>query len=230
MKYNTILLDFDDTIVDFYDAEDKAFHNMAKRYNHYPTAKDFQFFKQVNQAHWEAFQKNELTKEEVLSHRFIEYFNHYNIEVDGKEADVIFRDELAKAPLKHFDTTLETLDRLSQACELYIVTNGVTDTQQRRIAQLEDKDMFDDVFISEETGYQKPMTEFFDFIFKKIGNEKRANSIIVGDSLTSDILGGKNANIATCWFNIRGKENNTGIHPDYEITTLTELVDLIEKG
>lgn len=137
---------------------------------------------------------------------------------------------MAKAPLKYFDTTLETLDRLSQMCELYIVTNGVTDTQNRRIAQLEDKEMFDDVFISEETGYQKPMTEFFDFIFKKIGNDKRENSIIVGDSLTSDILGGKNANIATCWFNIRGKDNNTGIQPDYEITTLTELVDLIEKG
>ncbi|QJI69625.1 HAD hydrolase-like protein [Staphylococcus haemolyticus] len=172
MKYNTILLDFDDTLVDFYDAEDKAFHNMAKHYHHYPTAEDFQFFKQINQAHWEAFQKNKLTKDEVLSHRFIEYFNHYGIEVDGKQADVTFRDELAKAPIKHFDSTLETIDRLAQNNKLYIVTNGVTDTQK---------------------------------------------------------LGGKNAGIATCWFNVRNKKNNSGINPDYEIKSLRELVDLIEN-
>lgn len=229
MKYNTILLDFDDTLVDFYDAEDKAFHNMAKHYHHYPTAEDFQFFKQINQAHWEAFQKNKLTKDEVLSHRFIEYFNHYGIEVDGKQADVTFRDELAKAPIKHFDSTLETIDRLAQNNKLYIVTNGVTDTQKRRIAQLQFKDIFDGVFISEETGYQKAMIEFFDYVFEKIGKDKRKSTIIVGDSLTSDVLGGKNAGIATCWFNVRNKKNNSGINPDYEIKSLRELVDLIEN-
>lgn len=229
MKYNTILLDFDDTLVDFYDAEDKAFHNMAKHYHHYPTAEDFQFFKQINQAHWEAFQKNKLTKDEVLSHRFIEYFNHYGIEVDGKQADVTFRDELAKASIKHFDSTLETIDRLAQNNKLYIVTNGVTDTQKRRIAQLQFKDIFDGVFISEETGYQKPMIEFFDYVFEKIGKDKRKSTIIVGDSLTSDVLGGKNAGIATCWFNVRNKKNNSGINPDYEIKSLRELVDLIEN-
>lgn len=202
---------------------------MAKHYHHYPTAEDFQFFKQINQAHWEAFQKNKLTKDEVLSHRFIEYFNHYGIEVDGKQADVTFRDELAKAPIKHFDSTLETIDRLAQNNKLYIVTNGVTDTQKRRIAQLQFKDIFDGVFISEETGYQKPMIEFFDYVFEKIGKDKRKSTIIVGDSLTSDVLGGKNAGIATCWFNVRNKKNNSGINPDYEIKSLRELVDLIEN-
>ena len=130
--------------------------------------KTFNFLKQINQAHWEAFQKNKLTKDEVLSHRFIEYFNHYGIEVDGKQADVTFRDELAKAPIKHFDSTLETIDRLAQNNKLYIVTNGVTDTQKRRIAQLQFKDIFDGVFISEETGYQKPMIEFLIMFLKKL--------------------------------------------------------------
>ena len=128
MKYNTILLDFDDTLVDFYDAEDKAFTIWPNII--IITSRRLSIFKQINQAHWEAFQKNKLTKDEVLSHRFIEYFNHYGIEVDGKQADVTFRDELAKAPIKHFDSTLETIDRLAQNNKLYIVTNGVTDTQK----------------------------------------------------------------------------------------------------
>lgn len=88
--------------------------------------------------------------------------------MDGKQADVTFRDELAKAPIKHFDSTLETIDRLAQNNKLYIVTNGVTDTQKRRIAQLQFKDIFDGVFISEETGYQKPMIEFLIMFLKKL--------------------------------------------------------------
>ena len=129
MKYNTILLDFDDTLVDFMMPKIKLF-TIWPNIIIITNTEDFQFFKQINQAHWEAFQKNKLTKDEVLSHRFIEYFNHYGIEVDGKQADVTFRDELAKAPIKHFDSTLETIDRLAQNNKLYIVTNGVTDTQK----------------------------------------------------------------------------------------------------
>ena len=112
MTYKTILLDFDDTIVDFYDAEEKAFYNMAKHFNHNPTNDDFYHFREVNQSHWEAFQENKLTKEEVLTQRFVNYFKDYQIEVDGKQADHIFRDELAKAKPSFFDDTLETIDYL----------------------------------------------------------------------------------------------------------------------
>ena len=129
MKYNTILLDFDDTLVDFMMPKIKLF-TIWPNIIIITQQRRLSIFKQINQAHWEAFQKNKLTKDEVLSHRFIEYFNHYGIEVDGKQADVTFRDELAKAPIKHFDSTLETIDRLAQNNKLYIVTNGVTDTQK----------------------------------------------------------------------------------------------------
>lgn len=84
MKFKNILFDFDDTLVDFYDAEKKAFYNLAQKYNHQPTQQDFEHFKKVNQAHWEAFQQNKLTKDEVLSQRFINYFNDYQIHVNGK--------------------------------------------------------------------------------------------------------------------------------------------------
>lgn len=228
MTYKNIFLDFDDTIVDFFDAEEKAFYNMAHQYHHFPSEKDFLHFRKVNQAHWEAFQQNKLTKEQVLSHRFINYFKDYQIEVNGKEADEIFRDELAKAPLKFFDHTIQTIEQLQHNHCLYIVTNGVTITQQRRIAQTNFNEIFDGIFISEQTGYQKPMPQFFDYIFEKIGENEREQSIIVGDSLTSDIMGGLNANIATCWFNKRNKINQTDIQPHYEISDLSELIDIVE--
>ncbi|MFU0761131.1 YjjG family noncanonical pyrimidine nucleotidase [Staphylococcus pasteuri] len=228
MKYTTILLDFDDTIVDFYNAEEKAFYNMAKHFNHYPTEEDFYYFRKVNQSHWEAFQENKLTKVEVLTLRFVNYFKDYNIEVDGNLADNLFRDELAKATPSFFDGTLDTIDYLRKKHNIYIVTNGVTETQQRRLAQTTFNETLNGIFISEQTGYQKPMPEFFDYIFKEMGETHREKAIIVGDSLTSDILGGKNANIATCWFNLRNKENNTTIQPDYEIKSLKELIDIVE--
>ena len=85
MKYNTILLDFDDTLVDFMMPKIKLF-TIWPNIIIITQQRRLSIFKQINQAHWEAFQKNKLTKDEVLSHRFIEYFNHYGIEVDGKQA------------------------------------------------------------------------------------------------------------------------------------------------
>lgn len=229
MKYTTLLLDFDDTLVDFDDAEEQAFFNMAQNYQSSPTYDDFTLFKKINQAHWEAFQNNQLSKEDVLSQRFIKYFKHHNITVNGHEADECFRDELAKVPVKYFNDTLATLAQLRQHCSLYIVTNGVAITQQRRIAQTPFDDLFEGIFISEHTGYQKPMSGFFDYVFNHIKPTARSTAMIIGDSLTSDILGGHNANIATCWFNYRNKTNSTAIKPDFEIRTLAELLPIIQS-
>ena len=146
---------------------------MAKHFNHNPTNDDFYHFREVNQSHWEAFQENKLTKEEVLTQRFVNYFKDYQIEVDGKQADHIFRDELAKAKPSFFDDTLETIDYLRENHNIYIVTNGVTETQQRRIAQTTFNETLNGIYISEQTGFQKPMPEFFDYIFKEIGEQQR---------------------------------------------------------
>lgn len=226
MKYDTILLDFDDTIVDFHDAEDQAFYHLAERYDISPSKENLALFKKVNQAHWEAFQENKLTKEEVLTERFINYFKRFGLTVNGREADIIFRDGLATAPVKYFPETLETIQYLTQHAKVYIVTNGVEDTQLRRLAQTPLKNTIQDIFISEVTGYQKPMPEFFNYVFDCIDAE-RSRSLIIGDSLTSDILGGLNAGIDTCWFNFRHKKNDTAIQPHYEITQLNEVKNLI---
>lgn len=224
MKEGTILFDFDDTLVDFEAAETYAFYKMVDRYNFNASSHDFNYFTKVNQQHWQDFQKGKLSKEEVLSQRFERFFESYNIHVDGEQADHIFRDELANAPLTYFDNMLNTLKELSQKFNLYIVTNGVLETQERRIDKSAFKDLLDDVFVSEQTGYQKPMPEFFDYVFDKIGEHRRNNTMIVGDSLSSDILGGINAKIKTCWFNPRHQINDTNIEADLTINHFEELL------
>jgi len=226
MNKRCLLIDFDDTIVDFHDAEAYAFHQLTKKYNLETNQDDLNQFMTVNQAHWEAFQQNQLSKTEVLSKRFEVYFDLHQINVNGEEADVIFRDELANAPIKYFMNTVKTLRMLKDTHDLYIVTNGVLETQERRIAKTKMGNWFKGVYVSEQTGYQKPMPEFFDFVFNEIGHDKRDHAMIVGDSITSDILGGKNAAIKTCWFNPRNKINNTEINPDYTIESLDQLLDI----
>ncbi|PHK50648.1 YjjG family noncanonical pyrimidine nucleotidase [Staphylococcus edaphicus] len=227
MTTKSLLIDFDDTLVDFHDAEAYAFYKMTKQFQITTNENDLKIFMKINQAHWDAFQQNELTKAEVLSKRFEAYFHLHQMTVDGKLADQIFRDELANAPIKHFDLTIETLKQLKEEHDLYIVTNGVLETQERRIAKTKIGHWFKGVFVSEQTGFQKPMPEFFDYVFNEIGEDKRNNAMIIGDSISSDILGGKNAGIETCWFNPRHKDNDTEIKPDYVINVLSEMISLV---
>ena len=116
---------------------------------------------------------------------------------------------------------------LSKTHNLYIVTNGVASTQQIRIGDSGLQPYFKDIFISELLGSQKPQKEFFDHCFERIPDFDPSLALIIGDSLTSDIKGGNNAGIETCWFNPDGEENNTDAKVDYEIKSLKALYSLL---
>ena len=120
------------------------------------------------------------------------------------------------------------LDEISEKYDLYLMSNGTAAVQDRRIAASGIAKHFKGIFISERIGYNKPSREFFDRCFAKIPDLKKEESIIVGDSLSSDIQGGINASILTCHYNSRG-EKKEGIIPDYTIKSLEELPALLES-
>ncbi|WP_353458276.1 YjjG family noncanonical pyrimidine nucleotidase [Staphylococcus coagulans] len=227
MSYKVILFDFDDTLVDFDDAEVKAYDHLMAVYQVPKALHNYKAFKKINQAHWEAFQRGEITKQEVLCHRFIETFSTYQMEVDGYEADVTFRDGLALVPIKWLEGIEKVLDDLKSKYKIAIVTNGVTDTQKRRIAQTDLKTFVDSIFISDEIGAQKPRVEFFDAVFNVFDQYEKNDFLIVGDSLTSDIQGGINAGIDTCWYNHRQLHNKTAIKPTYTIQHIQDLIQIL---
>lgn len=84
-----------------------------------------------------------------------------------------------------------------------------------------------EIFVSEEAGYQKPRKEFFDYCFERIDKLNPERTMIIGDSLSSDIQGGDNAGIATCWLNLRNHSNNIGVKVDYEILQLKDLLNFL---
>jgi len=143
-------------------------------------------------------------------------------EVDGPEAEKLYREQLNESAVL-IDGALEILEYLSRKYDLYVITNGVSKTQYNRLAKSGIDRYMKDIFVSEDAGCQKPRKEFFEYCFKRLGTDDVSQMLVIGDSLSSDIRGGNNAGIDTCWFNRKGDSCPADISVDYEIRHLEEL-------
>ena len=127
----------------------------------------------------------------------------------------------------YLDDSLEICKKLQGKVKQYIVTNGVRETQIKKITAAGFMDIMEDIFISGDIGYEKPRKEFFDHCLEKIDENDIDKVLIVGDSLTSDIAGGNNAGIKTCWYNPKKKTAESQYHIDYEIENLNQIFEVI---
>ena len=132
--------------------------------------------------------------------------------------------------LVFIDGALEVLQKIKSDGKIrqFVVTNGLVANQKRKLEGPELSPIFEYAFISDEVGFEKPTIEFFNKVFEKIGNVPKNRILIIGDSLTSDIRGGNNAGIKTCWFNPSGKKNTKNVTVDYEISDLRQILNIIE--
>ena len=224
----TILLDLDDTILDFHKAEHIALSATLREIGIEPTEAVLKRYSEINRAHWKRLELGELTRPEVLHGRFTQLFMELGVDGNCYEAQRIYEWKLGTG---HYFLAggQELLDTLYEKYDLYLASNGTDIVQTRRIASANIEHYFKDLFISQRLGYDKPMKQFFDLAFARIENFNPDEAIIIGDSLTSDIKGGINAGIRTCWFNLHGIKNESGIIPDYEVTTLKEIPALLER-
>ena len=223
-----ILFDLDDTIFDFKMAEKIALKKTLKQLGLDPTEEIMARYSIINQAQWRLLEEGKIEREELKSRRFKLLFEEYGANASEFEAAALYG-ELLGVGHYYIDGARELLEKMCGKYDLYIVSNGTTSVQKGRIASSDLEKFVKVIFISQEIGVNKPAKEFFDFCFSHMENQDRAASVIIGDSLTSDIQGGANAGIASIWFNPQGKENHTGIYPDYEIRFLKEIPALIEK-
>lgn len=222
MGYQTLLFDLDDTLLDFKAAEKNALTILLEETGVEPVTENIQQYSKINQRFWNLYEKGKIDRNKLLSQRFEDFFGIHGQNVDGTEMDRRFRSHLEEG---HFliEGCVELLDELKQSFELYAVTNGVSKTQYRRLTDSGLLPYFKNIFVSEDTGYQKPMPEYFDYVFHRIPAFSHSNALIIGDSLTSDITGGNKAGIDSCWFNPEKQENLLNIEPTYQIQRLSEL-------
>ena len=224
----TVLLDLDDTILDFHKAEHIALSATLRELGIEPTEAVLKRYSEINLAHWKRLELGELTRPEVLHGRFTQLFAEMGVDGDCYEAQRIYEWRLGTG---HYflDGGQELLDTLYGKYDLYLASNGTDIVQTRRIASANIEHYFKELFISQRLGHDKPKREFFDAAFARFEGFKADEAIIIGDSLTSDIKGGINAGIRTCWFNLRKIKNDSGITPDYEVTSLSEIPALLER-
>lgn len=227
MNYTTLLFDADETLLDFSKTENEAllrtFAEFGIRYDEEVRA----VYDEVNHGLWRAFENGEIKQQDVLNRRFQETFVKLGIVPPADFAfEKAFQLALGEGAFL-IDGALELIQELSKEHDIYIVTNGVTATQHSRMNACGLKPYLKAIFVSEETGHRKPEKEYFDYVFAHIPGLEPEKTLLVGDSLNSDIKGGNIAGIDTCWYNPRSKENTTSALPTYEIHQLEELKALV---
>lgn len=224
-----ILWDVDGTLLDFKKAEYAAIKKCFEIFELGVCSDEMILrYSAINRKYWEKLERGEITKQEVLVNRFVDFFRTENIQTDcAEEFNKEYQKQLGET-ICFCDNSYELLQSLKGLVKQYAVTNGTKAAQDRKLQKSGLIDIFDGVFISEVVGIEKPGIGFFEHVWEKIGTYEKEEIMIVGDSLTSDMQGGNNAGIVCCWYNPNGVKNDTGLRIDYEIDNLQKIVRIME--
>lgn len=229
MKYEIILFDADDTLFDFKKSEREAFKNTMLEFNiEYDENHHLKIYQGINRAMWREFEDGLITQEKLKVERFKRLSDSLKAGFDEKQFAKIYIKHLANCSFL-FEESIELIKNLHKDYKLTVVTNGLTDVQNKRIKKSIIAEYFEQVVISEEVKVSKPDPKIFEYALKYIGYTDKRKVLMVGDSLTSDIQGGINFGIDTCWYNPKIIENKTEIIPTYEISNLMKLKDILEN-
>lgn len=230
IKY--ILWDIDNTLLSF-DLAERA--SMTKGFQLFDIdirdKNALDVYKDINDKHWKMLEKGEKTREEILTGRFEEFFDLYDIDYDDSlvnDFNLFYQEELGKQVFFN-DYAKEVLQKLGKNYKQYAVTNGSKVAQTGKLRNSGLDKIFDGVFISEDLGYDKPSKEFFDIVFESIGSKNKDEYILIGDSLTSDMLGANNAGIKNIWYNPKDLDNKANVKVDYKINNLKEVIEILEN-
>lgn len=225
-----ILWDIDGTLLNFKEAEKNAIRKCFESLN-LGECSDLMLddYSNINKNYWESLERGEITKEKILVKRFEDFFRKYGLPT--KKA-IPFNDEYQIRlgdTICFNDNAYELVKELKVKAGIkqYAVTNGTYVAQEKKLRLSGLGELFDGVFISDKMGVEKPGKGFFDIVFKEIGKYSCDETMIVGDSLTSDIAGGNNVGIICCWYNQNNITCNWDIRIDYEINNLNQIRDII---
>lgn len=228
MKYDVVLWDMDGTLLNYQAAQKEALTQVFRTI-HKPLTDDMRkIYREINDSYWKKLELGEVTREALLSDRFRDFFAQVGIE--GVDVKMVYEkyEEVLGSVYEYIQDSLGLCTILQSQCRQYIVTNGTAALQRKKIKLSGFADCVDGYFISEEAGAEKPSQIFFDHVFAHIPDVDKKRVLIVGDSLTSDIKGGKAAGIQTCYFNPENKKIKGEVLPDHEIDHLWDVLRICD--
>lgn len=223
----TLLWDVDGTLLDFEYSMRGALRKCFRTVGVPVTEEMIRRYSQINDGYWRRLERGEITKAELLTGRFLDFFAEYGLTELDVEA---FREEfqIGLGYIYAFrDDALTLVKSLQGHYKQYVVTNGVTATQKSKLSLSGLAEVMDGVFISEDIGYAKPSSIFFDYCLAHVEEKDRERILIIGDSMTSDILGGIRAGIRTCWYNPKEQPGSGDYRADYEISVLQQIYEVL---
>ncbi len=225
----SILWDVDGTLLDFLAAERAAIQTLFRKFALGEcTDAMFSRYSAINDAFWKRLERNEITKAQILVERFEQFFGECGIDIRiapqfNEQYQFCLGDTIV-----HRDDSLALVRSLKGKFLQYTVSNGTVIAQTRKLERSGLGSLMDGIFLSEKLGVEKPNVEFFDKVFAAIHPDNLSEVMIIGDSLTSDIQGGMNAGIRTCWYNPQKEPLPAQYRADWIISDLRELLPILK--
>lgn len=235
MTHRNLLFDLDQTLLDFHASEHIALKTILEMNSQVFTEERYDSFKKINKKLWLEFEKGIISKAELFETRFKLLFEECGRNTDGMDLMKINGDFIGCMSKNGIpmDGALDFLEKVVESVpdvRIYVITNGAAKNAKGRIASTGLNDYISDLFVSESMGVSKPSREYFDIVKKAI-NEPDKSCIVIGDSLTSDMLGAKNADLTSCWFmpegDVKGAIKEYEI--DYTASSFDDLFDILIK-
>ena len=223
-KYSVVLFDIDDTLLDFPRSEKEALCEAFMLSGVELNEEMITVYQKINYELWKALERGEIERDELMTRRFEDFAKFYGLDIDFLKVANDYLDCLGKK-IYFIEGARELLEALYGKIRMYIVTNGLAKVQNSRYKLTGFDKIFDGMFISQEVGANKPDNRFFEYVAEHIVGFEKEKTIIVGDSLSSDIAGGINFGIDTCWYSAKGMTPK--IQPTYTVDSLDKVLPIL---
>lgn len=228
MRYDVILWDVDGTLLDFSYSQRLCLSRCLEEIGEEPTEEIVERYAAINESWWQRLERGEVSKKQLLTGRFLDLFAEFGIGCEDVETFQSHYEQYLGDVYQCTENALETCRYLKGKCRQCVVTNGLAATALNKLKLSGFYQLMDDIFISEQLGVPKPQRAFFDRVFETMPEINRERVLIVGDSLSSDMRGGNNAGIVTCWYNPRDEINTTAVETNFIIRNLKEVIQIME--
>jgi len=220
-KYEWLLFDLDNTLLDFSNTSKLAFNDLMLHFDIENPEQAYKIYSPINARHWSYFEKQRIDADAVRYGRFKEFTSARDSNHDHKE----MAEKYLALLVQHshwIDGAENLMQNLSKTHKLGIITNGLKDAQHARLEKHNMKPYFEHVFISEEMGISKPHKAFFDIVHNQILLPEKDKVLVIGDNPKSDIKGGKNFNYHTCWYNYR-QDKKQSVKANFKVNSWLEI-------
>ena len=230
MKKQIFLVDADDTVLDFHGASEKALKYAFEQSGLAWQDEYLPKFRAFNAKLWEALERKELTRDELMDTRFCLFMQHIGLkQVDGNAFNRLFLDFLANNPI-YMDGAEAFLKILKTMGRVYIVTNGTAWIQKRRFTIANLYTYADGVFVSQAVGVDKPDKRYTEYVMAHIDGFEKQKAVWIGDSLSADIKAANDAEITSIWFNPAKKQLNGTAYPDYIVHNFHDVLKILQTA